>query len=176
MTYFEYGKTEEGYWTGKHLLDQITKKTLPIAEALYSGYELLFMFDNATSHSIYTKDALQVAHINKGPGGQQPFFRPGLYMAHDGEVVRQEISTVVVNPSTGQSRIVQKEIQTVLVKRRLWPQKGVRLECEKLKCTMCQTLATYGIYVQGRKCESCKKVKNCSGKCTKQRICDACLF
>ena len=50
-TYFEYGKMEEGYWTGEHLLDQIQKKTLPIAEALYPGYALLFMFDNATSHS-----------------------------------------------------------------------------------------------------------------------------
>ena len=68
-TYFEYGKIEEGYWTGEHLLDQIVKKVLPIAKSLYPGYELLFMFNNATSHSIYAKDALQVAHINKGPGG-----------------------------------------------------------------------------------------------------------
>ena len=73
VTYFEYGKTEEGYWTGEHLLDQITKKALPIAQALFPGYELLFMFDNATSHSIYAKDALQVTHMNKGPEGQQPF-------------------------------------------------------------------------------------------------------
>lgn len=73
VTYFEYGKTEEGYWTGVLLLDQITKKALPIAQTLYPGYKLLFMFDNATSHSIYAKDALQVANINKETGGQQPF-------------------------------------------------------------------------------------------------------
>ena len=64
VTYFEYGKTEEGYWTGEHLLDQIVKKALPIGEALYPGYELLFLFDNATSHSIYSPDALQVVHMN----------------------------------------------------------------------------------------------------------------
>lgn len=46
-------------------------------ENLYPGYELLFMFDNAISHSIYAKDALQVIQINKGPSGQQPFFYPG---------------------------------------------------------------------------------------------------
>ena len=72
-TYFKYGKIEEGYWTGTHLLKQIKAKTLPIAEALYSGYELLFMFDNAISHAIYAKDALHVTHINKGPEDQQLF-------------------------------------------------------------------------------------------------------
>ena len=61
---------EEGYWIGKHLLEQIKAKALPIVGALYSGYELLFMFDNATSYTIYAKDALQVTHMNKGPGGQ----------------------------------------------------------------------------------------------------------
>ena len=58
VTYFDYGKTEEGYWTGEHLMDQIVKKALPIGEALYLGYELLFLFDNATSHSIYAPDAI----------------------------------------------------------------------------------------------------------------------
>ena len=55
--YFEYKKIEEGYWTGEHLLDQIKTKAFPIEEALYAGYELLFIFDNTTSHTIYTKDA-----------------------------------------------------------------------------------------------------------------------
>ena len=67
-TYFEYGKIKEGYWTNKHLLEQIKAKALPIAEALYLGYELLFMFDNATIHAIYAKDALQVIYMNKMPG------------------------------------------------------------------------------------------------------------
>lgn len=57
-TYFEYGKQEEGYWTGKHLLDQVIKKSLPIGEALYPGYTLLFLFDNATNHSIHGKNAI----------------------------------------------------------------------------------------------------------------------
>ena len=75
--YFEYEKTEEDYWTGEHLLDQIINKALPIAESLYPGYELLFMFNKATSHFIYAKDALQVAQINKELGGQQLFLRAG---------------------------------------------------------------------------------------------------
>ena len=61
---------EERYWIGNHLLDQIQNKALPIGEALYPSYELLFMFDNATSHAVYVKDALQVGNMNKSSGGQ----------------------------------------------------------------------------------------------------------
>lgn len=73
VTYFKYRKIEQNYWTGEHLLDQIIRKALPIAESLYSGYKLLFIFDNITSHFIYAKDVLQVANMNKGVGGQQSF-------------------------------------------------------------------------------------------------------
>ena len=53
------------------------KKALPIAEALYPGYSLLFLFDSATSHSVYAKDALQVKDMSKGIGGKQPQLRNG---------------------------------------------------------------------------------------------------
>lgn len=49
---------EKNYKTEKHLLDQIINKTLSIKENLYLGYELLFIFDNASNHSIYIKDVL----------------------------------------------------------------------------------------------------------------------
>lgn len=68
FTYFKYGKFEEEYLTKNYLLDQIVKKTLYIAEALYSDYALLFLFDNATNHLIYAQDVFQVTHINKGLG------------------------------------------------------------------------------------------------------------
>lgn len=123
VTYFECGKMEEGHWTGEHLLDQIINKALLIAESLYPGYELLFIFDNANSHSIYAKDELQVAHMNKGPSGQQLFLRPGLYTTPDGELIIQDMSTTSINPVTGKSTTgtVQKEIQAILVEKGLWP-------------------------------------------------------
>ena len=34
---------------------------------MYPGYELLFMFNNATNHAIYAKSILKVAHMNKEP-------------------------------------------------------------------------------------------------------------
>ena len=36
--------------------------------------------------------------MNKGLGGQQLFLWPSWYIVHDGKVVSQEMSTVVVNP------------------------------------------------------------------------------
>ena len=48
----------EEYWDRSKLYQQMVKKVLPIAEALYPGYFLLILFNNVTSHSIYAKDTL----------------------------------------------------------------------------------------------------------------------
>ncbi len=87
----------------------------------------------------------------------------------------QDMSTTIINSATGKSTTIQKGIQAILVERGLWPPKEVRLVYDTLKCTACQTLSTCGICLRGRKCNSCKEAKNCSGKCTKQRICDVYL-
>ena len=68
---FEYGKANEGYWDGPKLHQQVVNKALPIAETLYPGYSLLFLFDNATSHSVYAQDALCTTQMNKRVGGKQ---------------------------------------------------------------------------------------------------------
>ena len=67
---FEYGKNNEKYWDGPKLHKQVVTKALPIAEALYPGYSLLFLFDNATSHSVYADNALYITGINKKSGGK----------------------------------------------------------------------------------------------------------
>lgn len=62
-----------------------SRLALPIAEALlYPEYELLFMFNNATSHA---KDVLQVTHMNKSPGDQQLFLQAGWYKADNGKII-----------------------------------------------------------------------------------------
>src|SRR4029077_6050341 len=104
VEYFEYGQ-EEGHWDGEKLLDQVTKQAIPIAEALYPGYQLLFLFDNATSYSVYAGDALTVKAMNKGEGGAQPILRNGWY--HDGhDTVVQEMFYTKVNPSGIVTRVV----------------------------------------------------------------------
>lgn len=91
-----------------------------------------------------------------------------------GEITTQEMCLLQPNSATGQSTLVQKGIQAILVERGLWPLEGVRLECEKPKCATYQLLTTYTVYAKGWKCDSCKEVKDHSSHYTKQRICDAC--
>ena len=76
---FEYEKTNKGYWDGPKLHNQVVNKALPIAEALYPGYSFLFLFDNATSHSVYVQNALRTAQMNKRIRGQQPWLRNRWY-------------------------------------------------------------------------------------------------
>ena len=154
------------------MLDQIINKALLIPKSLYSGYELLFMFDNVTSHSIYAKNEWQVAYINKEPGGQHLFFRVGWYTDPNRELIIQDMSITNINSTNGTSITVQKKIQAILVGRKLWPSGGVRLVYDTLKCTTCEAFSTRGICVRSRKCNSCKEAKNCSGKCIKLRICE----
>ena len=75
----EYGKNNEDYWDGVKLVKQVKEKALYIVEAFYPRYSLLFLFNNATSHSVYLTDALQVKNMSKGSGGKQVFLRDGWY-------------------------------------------------------------------------------------------------
>lgn len=69
---FKYKKNNDRYWDGAKLHQQVENKALPITKALYPCYSFLFLFNNATSYSVSTKDTLQVKDINKGTGDQQP--------------------------------------------------------------------------------------------------------
>lgn len=88
----EYGKNNEGYWDGVKLVKQVKEKALPIAEALYPGYSLLFLFDNVTSHLVYVADALRIKNMSKGPGGKQAFLRNDWYF-QDGLQIIQKMYT-----------------------------------------------------------------------------------
>ena len=74
---FEYGKSNDGYWDGPKLHHQVITKALSIAKVLYPSYFLLFLFDNTTSHSIYTQNALRTTNINKGMGGKNSDYEMG---------------------------------------------------------------------------------------------------
>lgn len=117
---FEYGKNNDGYWDGAKLHKQVVNKALPIAQALYPGYGLLFLFENATSHSVYAQDALQAKDMNKGPGGKQPpVLRNGWF---DCENVR---ISQPMDFQDAQGKTVQKGIQRVLEERGIWPAKSL---------------------------------------------------
>ena len=149
----------------------MVQKALPIAEALYPGYSLLFLFDNATSHSVYADNALRASNMNKGSGGKQAWLRNGFY--HIGGV-RFEQPMSYQDPH---GTWIQKGIQRVLEERRLWPEQGLNLECPKQKCFNCQVMADCRTCIKRQRCDSCKEPKqHSSAHCSKTRLCDACAM
>lgn len=58
-------KNNDRYWNGAKIHNQVVKKALPIIKVFYSGYLLCFLFNNITSHSVYTKNTYQVKEMNK---------------------------------------------------------------------------------------------------------------
>lgn len=104
---FEYGKNNDGYWDGAKLHQQVVKKALSIAEALYQGYSLLFLFDNAISHLLYAKDALQAKDMNKGSGGKQPVLRHGSFDQDGVRIIH------LMNFQQENGQWIQKRIQKV---------------------------------------------------------------
>jgi len=169
---FEYGK-EDGYWDGSKLLDQVLKKALPIAESLYPGYQFLFLFDNATSHSVYADDALRVPKMNKGEGGAQAILRDGWYRNGD-TVISQQMFDLSEDPVTGTTNKIPKGIEKVLKERGLWPVEGLKLECPKPRCSDCSEMQNCKNCTKGTRCEGCKRPKVHSSKCTPRRSCDNC--
>lgn len=61
---FEYKKFNKGYWNRSKLNEQMVNKALFIAKILYPGYSYLFLFDKATSHSVYAKNVLHTTQKN----------------------------------------------------------------------------------------------------------------
>jgi hypothetical protein len=55
------------WWYQDHIVQQ-TLTAVNILEAAYTGYEPLFLFDNATSHNAFAEDALRANRMNKGLG------------------------------------------------------------------------------------------------------------
>ena len=54
------GVNDDGWWNHKHLVDQLTKKAIPIFDDKYNDYVALFMFDHSAAHHAIAPDALDV--------------------------------------------------------------------------------------------------------------------
>lgn len=62
---FKYKKANNKYWDRPKLDQQVVNMALSIAEALYPGYSLLFLFDNTISYLIYSQNLLCTMQMNK---------------------------------------------------------------------------------------------------------------
>lgn len=178
---FEYGK-ESGHWEGKDMVNHVLKVAIPMAEAVYPGYQFLFLFDNSANHGLYAENALRAQNMNLSSGGSQSFLRDG-YMGTDptSTHVMWEYATLSVNGQQvikttefGEPIKIQKGLQQVLNERGLWPIGGLRLECPKNLCSKCQSVKNCRICQKGTRCEKCRQKKVCTGPCTNRRKCDGC--
>ncbi len=73
------GKNYDGWWTIEDLAKQVVEKAVPIFECCFSNAQALFAFDNATSHVVFTADALRAKQTNLGHDNKQPQMRPTTY-------------------------------------------------------------------------------------------------
>ncbi len=69
------------------MVNQVVEYAIPIFEARFPGYQVLFTFDNASSHATFSPNALIAKHINLSSGGKQPKIR-SMYF---GEGIQQEM-------------------------------------------------------------------------------------
>ena len=60
-------------------MKQIKERVLFIAILLYPRYSLLFLFDNITSHLVYSTNAFEVKNINKRFNSKHVFLRDSWY-------------------------------------------------------------------------------------------------
>ena len=133
-----------------------------MVEAVFPGYQALFLFDNARSHASYAEDALLVRNMNLGPGGEQKRLRPG-YMNGDKRQIQQMLD------ASG----TPKGIQKILEERGLW-RPGLKLECPSPKCDDCERRAKYASCKKGVICQQCRRKKQCTGACTRNNKCGEC--
>lgn len=75
------------WWTAEMLLEQF-KDAVAIFKAQFPGCKDIWLFDSATSHSAYSKDALVANSVSLNPGGAQPRMRNG-YFYRDGQKIIQ---------------------------------------------------------------------------------------
>ncbi|CAG8642508.1 10576_t:CDS:2, partial [Diversispora eburnea] len=83
------GANRDGYWNGEKLVAQL-HKAIDIFERTHPNCIGIWAFDNATSHTAYSADALLVSRINKGPGGSVPKMRNTIWNGQQQSMIIEE--------------------------------------------------------------------------------------
>ncbi|OAV98669.1 hypothetical protein PTTG_10164, partial [Puccinia triticina 1-1 BBBD Race 1] len=65
------GSQGDAWWDMQQLCNQVSKKALPIFNALHPGCQAVFVFDCSAAHKSYGPSVLRVQNMNLGSGGKQ---------------------------------------------------------------------------------------------------------
>ena len=107
-------------------MDQVITCAIPIFEACFPGCQALFAFDNATSHAIFSPNALIANHMNLGPAGKQEKLRSTSYFR---EGIRYDQDMIFPSDyRIPELREEAKGLRDILRERGLWPEKGLKLK------------------------------------------------
>src|SRR4051794_23961593 len=117
------GKNNDRWWKAENLINQVVDRAIPIFEARFSGCQALFAFDNASSHAAFSPDALIAKHMNLNPGEKQPKMRSTYFS----EEIQQDM-IFPLNYHIPKLCEKPKGLKQVLIERRLWPNRGLKLE------------------------------------------------
>ena len=105
------GKNADGYWKNADLVEQLSKKVIPIFEILHPHAIGLFIFDNSQNHHALPPDALRASTLNLNDGGKNAKYQRDGWFLQNGVKTRHSM----VN-----SQGLPKGAKTILQERGLW--------------------------------------------------------
>ncbi|RPA89707.1 hypothetical protein L873DRAFT_1886996 [Choiromyces venosus 120613-1] len=164
--YFEYGKNNEGYWSGEHLVNHITKVVILIFQLSYcpESVQGLFLFENAAGHCCYANDALHPINVSMRPGGKQYLLCAGWYQING---VKQ-IQEMIFPHNYEKFPNLSQGLKSVVEEGKLW-HPHLRLDCMSCYCQQSkQILIQRKSVIDGLYCQKepnyCSMKKQC-GEC-----------
>ncbi|RPB01387.1 hypothetical protein L873DRAFT_1889418 [Choiromyces venosus 120613-1] len=155
--YFEYGKNNEGYWTGEHLVNHITNVVILIFQLSYPLESVygLFLFDNAAGHCCYADDALRSINVRMRPGGKQYLLCAGWYEINGVKQIQEMIFPhkyeKFPNLAQGLKSVVEEQ-------KLCCPH--LHLDCMSCYCQQSNKSVMDGLHCQ-KKPNYCSKKKQC---------------
>lgn len=120
---FEAGKSRQGYWCNKDLVQQFAN-VIPIFKDLHPDCDLVFAFDNSQNHHAMADNALVASRLNLSDGGS--FLLRETTFVLDGE---ERIQSMQLPGGK------QKGVRTILMERSLWPRNKTKFN---LLCKVCK--------------------------------------
>src|SRR2546421_9985020 len=118
--YLQPGKNQEGYWTSKHLVNQVKTKAIPIFETMFPDCIGLFAFDNSSNHAAFKSDALVASKMNLKSGGKQPKMKDTIFGLNN------RPQSMINNDGE------PKGMKQILIERELW-RNGLSADCKLCK-------------------------------------------
>ncbi|KAI8349906.1 hypothetical protein BD560DRAFT_439120 [Blakeslea trispora] len=87
------GVNNDGYWTSKHMQDQLSNDVIPLFEMLHPNMVGVFLFDQSSNHKAFSDDALVANRMQQYPAIHKPGsvkYKKGYYVNSVGVRVEQD--------------------------------------------------------------------------------------